>query len=291
MIIVIDALNRHLFSDVLAEMHALRARVFAGRLGWEVNVKNGMEIDQFDALNPAHVVCLDDDGDVVGCMRLLQTTGPHMLADVFYNILDGEPPLRSARIWEATRFCVDTEKLKGTTKNNSISYVTSEVMIGAFEYAQQAGVLDAIAVIDPVMDRVMKRSRNAPYDYLGSAKQMGKVRAMAALMDCSDERIEGIRDFAGITQNVFATNEEALALFNSGVHTHAHHMAGIALESAYDFDPQPTATRKPTLEELRLYCEDQIASATSKADKAAAHALKLELSALLTTGTPKRCDA
>ncbi len=214
MIITIDALNRHRFAPVLEEMYRLRARVFQDRLGWDVDVKDGKEIDVFDDLDPAHVVCLDDDGDVVGCMRLLQTTGPHMLADVFHSILDGEAPLRSAQIWEATRFCVDTVKLTGSRKRNSISYVTSEVMIGAFEYAQKAGVLDAVAVIDPVMNRVLKRSGNAPYDYLGTAKPMGKVTAMAALMDCSDERIASIRDFAGIDHDVFATDDEVLERFS-----------------------------------------------------------------------------
>ncbi|AVO38483.1 acyl-homoserine-lactone synthase [Pukyongiella litopenaei] len=214
MIITIDALNRHRFAPVLDEMYRLRARVFQDRLGWDVDVKDGKEIDIFDNLDPAHVVCLDDDGDVVGCMRLLQTTGPHMLADVFHSILDGEAPLRSAQIWEATRFCVDTVKLTGSRKRNSISYVTSEVMIGAFEYAQKAGILDAVAVIDPVMNRVLKRSGNAPYDYLGTPKPMGKVTAMAALMDCSDERIASIREFAGIDHDVFASEEDVLKRFS-----------------------------------------------------------------------------
>ncbi|WP_373050528.1 acyl-homoserine-lactone synthase [Thalassovita aquimarina] len=272
-------------------MHALRARVFADRLGWEVTVKNGMEIDEFDALNPAHVICLDDDGDVVGCMRLLQTTGPHMLADVFYDILDGEPPLRSSRIWEATRFCVDTEKLKGRTTRNSISYVTSEVMIGAFEYARDAGVLDAVAVIDPVMNRVMQRSRNAPYDYLGTPKQMGKVKAMAALMDCSEERIAGIRDFAGINHDVFGSDDEVLSLFKENNGSAGNGNRAITLESAYDFAPEPEAVRKPTRKDLREYCEAQVASAANDEEKVAALALKLELAEILRGDVQNRCDA
>ena len=38
-------------------------------------------------------------------------------------------------IWEATRFCFDTNLLHSGKTRNSISYITSEVMIGAFEYA------------------------------------------------------------------------------------------------------------------------------------------------------------
>jgi len=204
MITIVDSLNAYEHSELLAQMHRLRARVFHNRLGWDVNVLDGMERDAFDDLDPAHVISSDNDGQVVGCMRLLQTTGPHMLSDVFSCLLDGEPPIRSARVWEATRFCVDTDLPGRGIAHNSISYVTSEVMIGAFEYGMAAGISDAVAVIDPVMNRVMKRSGNAPYDYLGSPHPMGKVTALAALMDCSEVRVERIRKFSGITHDVFA---------------------------------------------------------------------------------------
>jgi acyl homoserine lactone synthase len=204
MIIVVDGLNRHEYTDLLRQMHKLRARVFDGRLGWDVTVEKGEERDVFDDLDPSHIISVNEAGDVVGCMRLLQTTGPHMLADVFAPLLGGEPPLRSSRLWEATRFCVDTERLTDRRGRNSISHVTSEVMIGAFEYGIEAGITDAVAVIDPVMHRVMKRSGNGPSDYLGQPTQMGKVVAMAVLMDVTEERIARLREFSGIEHDVFA---------------------------------------------------------------------------------------
>lgn len=247
MIIVIDGINQHKFKDVLDEMHKLRARVFGDRLGWDVNIVDGRERDHFDDLHPAHVVSINDEGNVVGCMRLLQTTGPHMLSDVFHSILDGEAPIRSAQVWEATRFCVDTKKLGRGRGVNSVSYVTSEVMIGSFEYAKTAGVLDSIAVIDPVMNRVLQRSGNAPYDYLGTAKPMGKVVAMAALMDCSEERISGIRDYAGIEHDVFLTEDQALERFERSK----------VKASAANYDHQP-------LSQLEKYFVEQMNAATSK---------------------------
>ena len=208
MIIVIDALNRDEFADLLDEMFLLRGRVFGDRLGWEVDVKNGREIDQFDNLDPAYVVGLDDEGYVVSCVRALQTTGPHMLADVFQTILDGEPPLRSSRIWESTRFCVDTQRLTRDGTMRGVSQATAELMIGSLEFCKNAGITDIITVIDPVMNRVLIRSDNAPYDYVGSTKQMGKVPAMAALLDCTDERIDRLRAFSGIKGDVFATEDQ-----------------------------------------------------------------------------------
>ena len=158
MIVVVDALNRHLFTELLDEMFKLRKRVFHDRLGWDVNIEDGKEIDEFDRINPAHLICLGEDGDVVGCLRLLQTTGPHMLADVFSDILQGEAPPRSSQLWEVTRFCIDSEKLRGGKKRKSVSY---------------------------------------------------------GLLDCTDERINRLRDFASIHHNVFATEEAALEHFNN----------------------------------------------------------------------------
>lgn len=212
MILVIDAINKDRFGYVLDEMFKLRARVFGDRLGWQVEVKDGRERDQFDDLNPAYAVGLDDEGNVVSCVRALQTTGPHMLSDVFSDILNGEPPLRSATLWESTRFCVDTRRLGRGRDRNSVSYATCELMIASLEAAKRAGVSDIVTVIDPVMDRVLKRSGNAPYDYVGKVADMGKVPALAALLDCTDERINRIREFGGVTGDVFISDDAALAL-------------------------------------------------------------------------------
>lgn len=213
MIIVVDGLNANQFQGLLSKVFELRARVFRDRLGWDVEVIDGQERDHFDDLHPTHIISVTECGQVTGCMRLLQTTGPNMLADVFSSILQGEAAPRSPQIWEATRFCVDTNFLDSGKSNNSISYVTSEVMVGAFEYARAAGVEDAVAVIDPIMNRVLKRSCNAPYDYLGKATPMGKVTAMAALMDCSEERIQSVRGFANIQGDVFLSEEDAIEQF------------------------------------------------------------------------------
>ncbi|NOD77338.1 MULTISPECIES: acyl-homoserine-lactone synthase [unclassified Ruegeria] len=251
MIIVVDGLNRHMFSEVLDEMFELRARVFGERLGWDVKIEDGKEIDEFDHLDPAYVIGLDDEGNVVAAVRALQTTGPHMLSDVFSAILCGEAPLRSATMWESTRFCVDTQRLTRGKEKNSVSYATCELMIGSLEYAKNAGIQDIITVIDPVMDRVLKRSNCAPYDYVGQTVPMGKVHALAALLDCTDERIAGLREFADIHNDVFIDDEEALALFAA---------KKAAAQSPANQDHKP-------LTDLEKYFVEQMSAAKTEAER------------------------
>ena len=271
MIIVIDAINRRKFGAILDEMFRLRARVFGDRLGWEVEVKDGKEIDRFDALDPAYVVGLDDEGHVIACARALQTTGPHMLSDVFHSILDGEPPLRSATLWESTRFCVDTQRLGAGRGRNSVSYATCELMVGSLEFCMRSGISDIVTVIDPIMDRVLKRSDNAPYDYVGTTKPMGKVSAMAALLDCTEERVERVRRFAGIEGNVFLTEDEALALFEKSQAKAATNVVPLRREAA---EPPRSAV---SLDEVMSYCVDQIRSAKTLEERSAALAVVREV--------------
>jgi acyl homoserine lactone synthase len=265
MILVIDALNRHRFGPVLDDMYKLRARVFRDRMGWDVSVRNGREKDLFDDLDPAYLVALDDDYTVVGCNRMLQTTGPHMLSDVFQNILCGEPPLRSATVWENTRFCIDTDRIKRKNDGRSVSYTACELMAGIAEYAYNSGISDVISVVDPAMDRILKRSDNAPCGYIGTTVQMGKTKALAALSDITKERINRIRAFAGITGDIFV-DEDTVA------------------EALKTRDVKSDLTP-----DLQSYCDEQISNATTESEKAAALALQRTLCSLFKAAPV--CDA
>ncbi len=279
MIITIDALNKHMFKPLLDDMFQLRARVFGDRLGWEVNIENGMEIDQFDHMDPGYVVGVDDEMNVISCARVLQTTGPHMLADVFSAILDGEPPLRSPNIWESTRFCVDTARLKRDDCKHTVSTATCEMMVGILEYAKQSGVTDIITVIDPIMDRVLKRSDNAPHGYVGKKVQMGKVPALAALLDCTNERIQRVRAFAGVTHDVMMPEEEAVEKMNL-----AQTKKIIAQEMAEASKEAPVKT--PEISDLQRYCYEQVLNATETGDMSAALELLQLLSDKVGASTP-----
>ena len=269
MIIVIDALNRDRFGALLDEMFRLRARVFGDRLGWVTDIWDGKEVDEFDALDPTFLVGLDDDGQVVSCARLLQTTGPHMLGDVFSCILDGEPPLRSSRVWEVSRFCVDTERLRARG-GAGVSRATCELLIAGNDYAMAAGVSDIVAVIDPAMDRILKRSAYPPYDYLGSRKVMGKADAMAALTACTEERGRAVRAFSGIEGSVFLGEDEALELF-------ARNPAARPASNVVPF-PVPEATKESvSAGEVLNYCISLIRTARGDEERRQARQVAREI--------------
>ena len=87
--------------------------MFKERLDWDVSVSDGLEIDQYDTFKPTYLLALEQR-DVVGCVRLLPTTGRNMLADTFPVLLDGHAAPKATRIWESSRFCVDTKSVVAT---------------------------------------------------------------------------------------------------------------------------------------------------------------------------------
>ena len=73
-----------------------------------MSVTGDLELDVYDALDPTYLLLVSAEREVFGCVRLLPTTGPTMLADTFPQLLTGLSPGRNSRILESSRFCVDT---------------------------------------------------------------------------------------------------------------------------------------------------------------------------------------
>lgn len=109
MIRIVEGCDRAAHSAHIDQMYRMRARVFSERLGWAVEVNDGREIDRFDAEDPLYLLSINEQtGELQGSVRLLPTTGPNMLRDVFPVLLDGET-VQSSLIWESSRFAINPE--------------------------------------------------------------------------------------------------------------------------------------------------------------------------------------
>ena len=92
--------------NLLDQMLKLRALVFKERLDWEVEVNDGQERDIFDDQDPLYLLSVDECNNLLGSLRLLPTTGPNMLRDVFSE-LTPNGRIASPLIWESSRFCTN----------------------------------------------------------------------------------------------------------------------------------------------------------------------------------------
>jgi acyl homoserine lactone synthase len=188
MIVAVEAVDRHAYTGLLDQMFRMRAAVFADRLGWEVTVVDGKEIDQFDKEDPLYLLCVDGvTGELRGAVRLLPTTGPNMLRDVF-AVLVPDGAMESPRIWESSRFAINPALSVGPGRqdvNHFVNTTTIELLCGLVEAAQLAGVEHIVSVFDSRMARIF-RATDCPYELIGVPTRIGRTMTYAGLFEISD---------------------------------------------------------------------------------------------------------
>src|SRR5271170_4760087 len=145
----IEGSRATLFPNEMDEMFRNRAVTFSERLGWDVKVKDGYERDSFDDANPLYLVSVDPDKEQYrGSLRLLPTTGPNMLRDVFPFLLDEDEYIESATIWEASRICAMAADGQPERSKNGVNLALGELLAGIGEVAIIAGLTQIVAVFD-----------------------------------------------------------------------------------------------------------------------------------------------
>ncbi len=183
-------------SELTMGMHCLRGRVFKERLDWDVSVSDGLEIDQYDMFEPTYLLAIEQR-DVVGCVRLLPTIGPNMLADTFPVLLDGHAAPKAARIWESSRFCVDTKSVAATAENG-LRGATFLLFAAMIEWGQLHDLQAIATVTDLRMERILRRA-GWRLDRLGEPRQIGATKAVAGLLPVTDDALGAIRSTGNIS--------------------------------------------------------------------------------------------
>ena len=196
MILAVLPEDRSRFAAELHQMHQLRYRVFHERLGWEVTTVGDSEFDRFDALKPIYLLHIDGDGRVGGCARLLPSTGPTMLRDVFPVLLGGQPMPSDARIWESSRFAADAP---GDAKEQMrmVGKITIELFAGLVEIGLAMGWSQVVTVTDLRLEKLGARA-GLRFERYAEARQIGKTQAVAGFGRVNRETLEAVRAFGGL---------------------------------------------------------------------------------------------
>lgn len=171
--------RRDFKSRDLWEMHKLRAKVFKDRLGWEVPILSGMEIDGYDALEPLYMMIREPGGGALrGCWRLLPTEGPYMLKDSFAELLHGQDAPQDPRIWELSRFAIETDG----NACFGFSEITMESIGEIISHGYHAGIDQYVTVTTTAIERLLRRAGVVTRRF-GAPVQIGVERAVALYVD------------------------------------------------------------------------------------------------------------
>lgn len=179
------------FINELAEMHRLRYRLFKERLNWDVQISGDIELDEFDVLRPVHLLYRSSDGRIQGCVRLLPSTGPNMLRDIFPALLEGVAAPKDGQIWESSRFaldlCPDASKASG-----GLAAATYELFAGMVEFGLSIRLTEIVTVTDARMERILRRA-GWPLRPIGKARSLGNTTAVAGYLEVSPDALNRIR--------------------------------------------------------------------------------------------------
>lgn len=151
-----------------------------------------MEIDLFDSMNPLYICVVDDTENLLASLRLLPTTGPHMLSDVFRETMGDAGVIRHPLVCESSRFCVDTEAARKFGPDG-INAVTREILAGLFQIALDAGMQNVISVYDVFVERILKRS-GCVFERLGPIVLYDDLKTVSGLFEVSEDVIAALFD-------------------------------------------------------------------------------------------------
>ncbi len=185
----------------LDAMFQLRKRVFHDLLKWDVSVRGNWEIDDYDDANPLYVLSYSDEtGHLRGSLRLLPTLGPNMLDDTFPILLGDSPQVRSASVWESSRFCIDPT-ISQDRGSNQVTIAAAELMCGVGELGLSSGLSHIVTVTDVFLERMFRRM-GCPGERIGEPQRIGSVYAVAVAWEVTTDLLDRMKTVAEIGGSV-----------------------------------------------------------------------------------------
>lgn len=186
MIRILNGKTRAQHPAAVDDMFRLRKRVFHDFLKWDVQTEGDWEIDNYDQANPLYVLSYaPDTGRLRGALRLLPTLGPNMLDDTFPILLGDNPEIRSASVWESSRFCIEPE-ISQDRASNQVTVAAAELMCGVGELGLASGISHIVTVTDVFLERMFRRM-GCPGERIAEPHRIGSVFAVAVAWEVTPD--------------------------------------------------------------------------------------------------------
>jgi acyl-homoserine lactone synthase len=139
MIHIVTRENRHLYERELIEQHRIRYEVYIVERKWDgLQVRNGLEYDQFDDDDTIYILAIEN-GRVVGGGRMYPTTKPHLMSDVCPQLANVKGVPIGPDIFEWTRLYVVKDMRDGGRYGSAI---VGQLFSGGLEYALEEGMTE-----------------------------------------------------------------------------------------------------------------------------------------------------
>lgn len=189
MLQILTRRDRNAASSYFTQMFRARALVFRDRMGWDVNVEGGLEIDRFDdEHDPIYLAVKEGDDELTGSLRLLPTTSETMLSSEFQHFFNEDLDICSPSIWECTRFCVHPPLQAGHPPSQTAAV---ELLSGLCRLSLKSGIEHIMGVYDASMIGVYRKIGWSPTPLARSRPEIGNLYVgIWEVNEESDQRLE-----------------------------------------------------------------------------------------------------
>ncbi len=212
MIHVITSANRHLYEPELLAHFQLRHEIYVVERNWtDLARPDGLERDQFDNEDAIYVLA-SENGQIIGGSRLVPTTRPRLLSEVFPYLAAVRGLPIAADIYEWTRMFVVKGRREGRTMGGQ---TRGTVICGVLEYCLDNGITGLTALIE-MFWLPLFHSMGWNLIPLGLPKLINSEWSIAVKMPIDENILASTRAFHGISGRVRVVAQERSV---TGIHS------------------------------------------------------------------------
>ena len=185
----------------LIEMHKVRKLIFKDRMNWDIDItKEGLEIDDYDLPETVYILVKDEQNRVTGVWRMLPSTSPSMIRDIWPDFLKTFPMKVGDNVWEVSRFGIHSYSDNPRENVRQVSNITAQLITGLLTVCNMTGITDIYTMYNPQVGRSVRRigfiaeetSQEIPVD--GKPSIVGRFKMNKAAL-------ERVTEITGITYN------------------------------------------------------------------------------------------
>ncbi len=211
-------IQQHEYSDnshLLDAMFRLRKRVFVDSLNWNIPTDGLREIDVYDEMGATYLVwCSDDRKRLYGSLRLLPTTGPTLLFDVFQATHQSNKSLIRLGTFEGTRMCVDEEAIAEDFPELGPRRAFTLLLLALCEAALAHGITKLVSNFEAPISRLY-RDAGLSYELFGHADGYGTKPVYCAAFDVSQAVLGKMRTKLGVAETVLEKSPDFIPLLDA----------------------------------------------------------------------------
>jgi len=208
--VMIDAITyetAHLLGDILPGIFRLRYQLFVEREGYNVPNHAGMEWDQFDTPVAVYLVWRDATAQPRAVARLIPTTFPYMLRELWPDLVTKQELSSRPDCWELTRFGV-ARSLPARERRQ----VVGELVCGVMEFGLMHGITSFLHLAHPAVIESVLTDPGCTVTLLGERRRLGRFPVVPASLEVNEETLVRVRQYHGLKHPVLRLVREAAAL-------------------------------------------------------------------------------